>query len=169
MHQHAASSHAYRDGVQNVFEFLRRDRSCVRDWNLDVDDFRCSRNLLAAKRNDGRDTPRIGTRQLHRIFHTPEIESFPNVCHLSPGLVDRCMPLVLPMYPCSNAGTERSDAKTGRYLPALTASLSETEYYDSWMRNVGVCIVDDQLRMETASGNEHTQPEIERQRRSPEV
>jgi len=106
MHQHAASSHAYRDGVQNVFEFLRRDRSCVRDWNLDVDDFRCSRNLLAAKRNDGRDTPRIGTRQLHRIFETPEIESFPNLCHWSPGLVDRCMLLVLPTCLRSRAGTD---------------------------------------------------------------
>src|SRR5579859_220372 len=106
MHQHAASSHSYSDCVQDVFELLGRNRSRVRDWNLDVDDFRCSWNLLAAKRNDGRDTPRIGMRQLHRIFETPEIESFPNLCHWSPGLVDRCMLIVLPTCPCSNAGTD---------------------------------------------------------------
>src|SRR5580698_4547706 len=100
MHQHAASPHAYRYGVQDVFQLLRRDRSRVRDWNVDVGDLRCSRNsFLAAKRNDGRDTPRIGTCQLQRIFETPDIESFPNLCHWSPGLVDTCMPIVLPTYP----------------------------------------------------------------------
>jgi len=100
MHQHAASPHAYRYGVQDVFQLLRRDRSRVRDWNLDVYDLRCSRNsLLAAKRNDGHDTPRIGTRQLHRIFETPEIESFPNLCQWSPGPVGTYMLIVLPTYP----------------------------------------------------------------------
>jgi hypothetical protein len=36
---------------------------------------------------------------MHRIFKTPEIESFPNLCHWSPGLVDTYMPIVLPTYP----------------------------------------------------------------------
>lgn len=100
MHQHAASPHAYPYGVQDVFQLLRRDRSRVRDWNLDVDGLRCPRNsLLAAKRNHGRDTPRIRTRQLHRIFETPDIESFPNLCHWPPTLVDTSMPIVLPPYP----------------------------------------------------------------------
>ena len=50
-----------------------RESRNVRDWNLDVFDLQYSRNcLLAAKRNDGRDTPRIGARQWYRIFETAQ-------------------------------------------------------------------------------------------------
>lgn len=99
MHQHAASPHADRYGVEDVFQLLRRDWSRVRNWNVNVGDLGCSRScLLAAKGDDGRDPPRIGTRQLRRIFETPEIESFPNLCHWSARPVETGTPIVLPTY-----------------------------------------------------------------------
>ena len=82
MHQQIAASHANGYGEHNVFELLRRDRERVRDWDVDVDDFRClPRNLLPAKRNDSCDTLRIGTRQLLCVFEIAKIETFPDLCH----------------------------------------------------------------------------------------
>src|SRR5947209_6276959 len=87
MDQQVASPHAYGYREHDVFELLRRDRARVRDWDVDISDFRCSlHSLLPAERNDGCDTLRIGTRQLLCIFETAKIESFPDLCHRSPGL-----------------------------------------------------------------------------------
>lgn len=81
------SPDTYRYREHNVLELLRGDRARVWDWDMDVGDFRSSVNrLFPAERNDGCDALRIGTRQLLRIFETPEIESFPNPRHLFSGL-----------------------------------------------------------------------------------
>src|ERR1700730_4197711 len=84
MHQKVPSTAAYRNREHNVLELLRRDRARVRDWDVDVSDFRSSVNrLFPAERNDGCDALRVGTRQLLCIFEAAEIEPFPNLRHLS--------------------------------------------------------------------------------------
>ena len=98
MHQHGTLPQPYGDGEHNVLELLRGDGASVRDWDVNVDDLRCSlHGLLLAERNDGCDGLRIGTRQLLCIFETTNIEPFPNLCHFSPGLADRRMVLRSPI------------------------------------------------------------------------
>jgi hypothetical protein len=87
MHQQVPSPDTYRHREHNVLERLRRDRTRVWDWDVDVGDFLSSvDDRFPAERNDGCDPLRIGTRQLLCIFEAAEKEPFPNLGHLPPNL-----------------------------------------------------------------------------------